>query len=85
MSELVQSQIEGTLRDLDALLAVAPEDVARLAERIRFAAMCVNQFLGASAGPARLDIALEILDGHLRRAEAFIDAAASEAEAPRAA
>ena len=80
MSESVQSQIECTLRDLDALLPVAPEDVARLAERIRFAAIRVNQLLSASANPARLDIALEILARHLRRAEAFIDAAVLEAE-----
>ncbi len=85
MSESIHSQIENTLRDLDTLLPIAPDDVARHAERIRFAAIRLNQLVAASAVAARIDIALEILDRQLQRADAFIDAAVLETELLRVA
>ncbi len=70
----------GTLRALHAVRGVAPDGVARCEERIRFALDRVDEARYPAFGPLRMDrlvIALQILDGQVYRAAAFIALVAS--------
>ena len=65
----------GALRRLRAIRTATPGETARHELRIRFALDRVDESLDPANGPLRADrirTALEILDGHVIRAESFI-------------
>jgi len=65
----------GALRRLRAIRTAAPAETARHELRIRFSLDRVDETLDPANGPlrvARIRTALEILDGHVTRAETFI-------------
>jgi len=78
----------GALRRLRAIRTAAPGDTARHELRIRFSLDRVDESLDPANGPLRVDrirTALEILDGHVTRAEAFIAAVWAGLDVTRAA
>jgi hypothetical protein len=80
------ARVVGALCQLATHRCEAPEQVARYEERIRFARARVDELWPPNDGRVRLDrivIALQILDEHLRCAEAFIDLATRDTELRR--
>src|SRR5439155_22870256 len=78
----------GALRRLRAIRTAAPSETARHELRNRFSLDRVDESLDPANGPLRVDrirTALEILDGHVTRAEAFIAAVWAGLDVTRAA